>query len=55
MGTTRGKIFRNSGMTPDEFRAASVDGFGRPLTLKEMAEMDNKVADYLAKIDYKTN
>lgn len=55
LGPTRGKIFRNSGMTPDEFRAASVDGFGRPLTLKEMAEMDNKVADYLAKIDYKTN
>lgn len=55
LGPTRGKIFRNSGMTPDEFRAASVDGFGRPLTLNEMAEMDNKVADYLAKIDYKTN
>lgn len=55
LGPIRGKIFRNSGMTPDEFRAASVDGFGRPLTLKEMAEMDNKVADYLAKIDYKTN
>lgn len=55
LGPVRGKIFRNSGMTPDEFRAASVDGFGRPLTLKEMAEMDNKVADYLAKIDYKTN
>lgn len=55
LGPIRGKIFRNSGMTPDEFRAASVDGFGRPLTLKEMANMDNKVADYLAKIDYKTN
>lgn len=55
LGPIRGKIFRNSGMTPDEFRAASVDGFGRPLTLKEMVEMDNKVADYLAKIDYKTN
>lgn len=55
LGPIRGKIFRNSGMTPDEFRAASVDGFGRPLTLREMAEMDNKVADYLAKIDYKTN
>lgn len=55
LGPTRGKIFRNSGMTPDEFRAASVDGFGRPLTLKEMAAMDDKVADYLAKIDYKTN
>lgn len=48
LGPVRGKIFRNAGMTPDEFRAASVDGFGRPLTLKEMAEMDSKVADYLS-------
>lgn len=47
LGPVRGKIFRNSGMTPDEFRVASVDGFGRPLTLKEMAEADKRVADYL--------
>lgn len=47
LGPTRGKIFRNSGMTTEEFRRASIDGFGRPLTLKEMAEADKKVADYL--------
>lgn len=47
LGPTRGKIFRNAGMTPDEFRQASVDGFGRPLTLKQMAAADQKVADYL--------
>lgn len=47
LGPVRGKIFRNSGMTPEEFRVASVDGFGRPLTLKEMAETDKRVADYL--------
>lgn len=47
LGPTRGKIFRNSGMTPEEFRAASVDAFGRPLTLEEMAELDKRVADYL--------
>jgi SPP1 gp7 family putative phage head morphogenesis protein len=47
LGPVRGKIFRNAGMTPEEFRVASVDGFGRPLTLKEMAETDKRVADYL--------
>ncbi|MGL6141539.1 MAG: minor capsid protein, partial [Enterobacterales bacterium] len=47
LGPVRGKIFRNAGMTPEEFRVASVDAFGRPLTLKEMAELDKRVADYL--------
>lgn len=55
IGPVRGKIFRNSGMTPEEFRSASIDGFGRPMTLKQMAEMDKQVADYLAKIGYETN
>lgn len=48
LGPVRGKIFRNAGMTPEELRSASIDGFGLPLTLKEMAEKDKKVADYLA-------
>lgn len=47
LGPVRGKIFRNSGLTPEEFRAASVDGFGKPLTLLQMAELDSRVADYL--------
>lgn len=47
LGPTRGMIFRNAGMTPEEFRAASVDGFGRPLTLREMADADKRVAKYL--------
>lgn len=47
LGPVRGKIFRNAGLTPEEFRAASVDGFGRPLTLKEMAAVDDRVAEYL--------
>jgi len=34
-------------LTTEEFRKASVDGFGRPLTLKEMAETDKRVAEYL--------
>lgn len=47
LGPVRGAIFRNAGMTPEEFRVASVGGFGRPLTLKEMAEADKRVRDYL--------
>lgn len=47
LGPVRGSIFRNAGMTTEEFRKASVDGFGRPLTLDEMAETDKRVADYL--------
>lgn len=47
LGPVRGKIFRNAGMSVEEFRAASVDGFGRPLTLKEMAALDKRVAEYL--------
>lgn len=47
LGPTRGKIFRNSGISPEEFRIISVDGFGRPLTLNEMADLDKRVADYL--------
>lgn len=47
LGPTRGKIFRNSGISAEEFRTISVDGFGRPLTLNEMAALDQRVADYL--------
>lgn len=47
LGPVRGAIFRNAGMTPEEFRVASVDGFGRPLSLREMAETDKRVRDYL--------
>lgn len=47
LGKVRADIFRNAGMTEEEFRLASTDGFGNPLTLKEMAEMDERVARYL--------
>lgn len=47
LGPIRGKIFRNSGISPEEFRTISVDGFGRPLTLNQMAELDSRVANYL--------
>lgn len=47
LGPVRGKIFRNSGISTEEFRVISVDGFGRPLTLQQMADLDKRVADYL--------
>lgn len=47
LGPTRGAIFRNSGISPEEFRVISVDAFGRPLALKEMAALDDRVAEYL--------
>jgi len=47
LGAVRGKIFRNSGISPEDFRVISVDGFGRPLTLQQMADLDKRVADYL--------
>lgn len=55
IGPVRGAIFRNAGMSPEEFRVASVDGFNRPMSLAEMAEADKRVAEYLSKIGYKFN
>ena len=49
LGPTRGQIFRNSGLTSDEFRRATVDDLGRPLTLEQMAARDKRVAEYLKK------
>ncbi len=55
IGPVRGAIFRNAGMSPEEFRVAAVDGFNRPMSLAEMAEADKRVAEYLSKIGYKIN
>lgn len=49
LGKTKGGIFRNAGLDAQEFRKITVDDLGRPLTLKEMAEADKRVASYLAK------
>lgn len=49
LGKTKGLIFRNSGLTPEQFRAITVDDLGRPLTLEEMAARDKRVATYLGK------
>lgn len=48
LGKTKGLIFRNAGLDAEKFRKITVDDLGRPLTLKEMAEADKRVASYLS-------
>lgn len=49
LGKTAGKIFRNAGLTIDEFRKALTDTMGRPLTLAQMAEQNKKILEYMRK------
>jgi len=49
LGRERGLIFRNAGLTPEEFRKASVDRLGQPLTIAEMAQRDDTIKKYLEK------
>ena len=50
LGPIRGKIFRNAGLTAEEFRKASVDQLYNPLTLEEMAKKNKKIGEYLRKM-----
>jgi SPP1 gp7 family putative phage head morphogenesis protein len=47
LGKERALIFRNSGLSPEEFRKASVDQFYEPLTIAQMAVKDKRIADYI--------
>lgn len=47
LGKARGLIFRNSGLSAEEFRKALSDSMGRPLTLKEMAEKNAEILRYM--------
>lgn len=47
LGKTKGLIFRNAGLSPEEFRKITVDDLGRPLTIDEMIAADKRVAEYL--------
>lgn len=49
LGKTKGLIFRNAGLSTEEFRKLSVDDLGRGLTIDEMANEDSKVKIYLGK------
>ena len=50
LGKTKAEIFRNAGLTPEEFRKATVDQFYNELTLEEMTKKNKKIADYLKKL-----
>ena len=47
LGKVRAEIFKNAGLTTDEFRQALADNMGRPLTLAEMAKKNRKILDYM--------
>lgn len=48
LGRERGLIFRNAGLTPQEFKEASVNQFFKPLTIEQMAEKDARIANYVS-------
>lgn len=47
LGVERSKIFRNAGLSPEEFKAASVNQFSKGITIAEMAKKNKKIAEYL--------
>lgn len=47
LGMAKGKIFRNAGLTTNEFKVAVSDGLGNPLTLEEIAQKDKRVREYM--------
>jgi SPP1 gp7 family putative phage head morphogenesis protein len=49
LGPVRGDIFRNAGLSPEEFRKAANSDLGQPLTLQEMASRDKQVNEYMKK------
>ncbi|MAO24249.1 MAG: putative minor head protein [Prokaryotic dsDNA virus sp.] len=48
LGVTEGRIFRNAGLTPAEFKKATIKRDGTPLTIAEMSEKDQRIKDYLS-------
>lgn len=47
LGKTKGLIFRNSGLSPEEFKKASVNRYGKPLTIDQMKDKNASINDYL--------
>ena len=41
LGVSQGKLFRNGGLSPDEFRKLTTTNFGKPLTLAEIKAKDS--------------
>ena len=42
LGKTQGKLFRNGGISNDQFRKLTTDNFGQPLSLDEIKKKDRK-------------
>ena len=51
LGKTMGLIFRNSGLTPDEFKKASLSRLGKPLTIAQLRDKNAVIDQFLAKYD----
>jgi SPP1 gp7 family putative phage head morphogenesis protein len=49
LGKTKGKIFRNAGLSTQAFKQATVRQNGLPLTIDEMARKNKKINSYLNK------
>lgn len=52
LGKARGLIFRNAGLTTQEFRDALANRMGEPLTLAEMAQKNQKILEYMKKNEF---
>jgi hypothetical protein len=49
LGKTKGKIFRNSGVTTEQFKTLLTDRYKQEITIEAMAAKNKLVADYLNK------
>lgn len=47
LGVQKARIFRNAGLSPEEFRKVSVKGFLKPRSIAEMARENDKIAQYV--------
>ena len=47
LGQTKGKIFRNSGVSVEKFKTLMIDRMNKPMTIADMAAKDQQIADYL--------
>lgn len=49
LGITKAKIFRNAGLSPEEFKQAATNQFSQGITIEQMAAKNEKIASYLQK------
>jgi SPP1 gp7 family putative phage head morphogenesis protein len=49
LGVQKGLIFRNAGLSPDEFKKVATDRFKKPLTIQQLSQKDKRIAEYLDK------